>query len=84
MGEPRCSAVEGLDVSVAQKRLLYNGKTLVRWPAKDVREAVMVVYLSRLDEDLIGVKRRQYGVYRSKVSPPEYPVEVEFISLAAL
>jgi hypothetical protein len=67
-----------------KKRRLYPGKVLVRRPAKDVREDVLVVDLSRLGEDLVGVRRRRYGVYGLNDPPPEYPAEVEFIALDAL
>jgi hypothetical protein len=67
-----------------KKWRLYPGKVVVRWPAKDVRVDILIVDLSRLQENLVGVRRRQYGVYRRSGPPPEYPVEVEFINLGDL
>lgn len=49
----------------------------------DVREDVQIVDLSRLGENLVGVKRRRYGVLRP-TEPPAFPNEVEFIDLDAL
>jgi hypothetical protein len=40
--------------------------------------------LSRVSENLVGVRRRQYGVYRRVGPPPDYPTEVEYISLGDL
>ncbi len=58
-----------------KKRRLYPGKVLVRWPRKDLREDVEVVDLSRLDENLVGVRRRQYSLYRPLDPPPAGGVE---------
>lgn len=57
---------------------------IVRWPAKDLREDVLVVDVSRLTEDQVGVRRRRNGVFGRVGPPPAYPDEVEFVELATL
>jgi hypothetical protein len=63
-----------------KRRLLREGRIIVRWPSLDVREDVLVVDLSRLSQNLVGVKRRVYGVYRRKCPPPDFPSEIEWMS----
>ncbi len=67
-----------------RKRFIREGKVIVTWPAKDLREDRLVVDLSKLDENLVGIRRRQYGVFHRMEPLPEYQDEVEFIPLNKL
>jgi hypothetical protein len=80
----RCEAKERRMFLWLKKWRLYPGKVVVRWPLKDVREDILIVDLSRLQEHLVGVRRRRYGVYRRSEPPPGYPAEVEFVDLSDL
>jgi hypothetical protein len=53
------------------------GKEIIHWPAKGIREDIVVVDLSRIADELIGVKRRPYGM-------PEFPDGTEYCSVWAL
>ena len=64
-------------------RRLCEGQVIVHWPLTDVREDVLVVDLSRLNENVVGVKRRTYGVML-RVQPPPYPEEVEYVGMDAI
>jgi len=67
-----------------KRRRLRVGREVVRWPAKDLREDLLITDLSRLSEGLVGVRRRRYGVYRRQGPPPPYPEEVEFVDLSSV
>ena len=60
--------------------VMRTGRTFVHWPARDVREDILIVDTSRFDQNLVGVRRRTYntlGLYRKKLPPPDYPNEIE-------
>jgi hypothetical protein len=65
-----------------KRRNLREGKLIVRWPAHDLREDVLIVDLSRITRDEIGVKRRRYCVLRRRI-PPAYGT-VEYVTLRKL
>jgi hypothetical protein len=67
-----------------RRRMLREGKVVVSWPACDLREDRLVVDLSRVDQNIVGIQRRQYNVLRQKDSPPLYPETVEYILLNEL
>jgi hypothetical protein len=71
-------------LSWLKKRRLHVGREVVRWPAKDLREDLLIADLSRLGEGLVGVRRRRYGVYRLVGPPPPYPEQVEWIGLSSV
>ena len=52
-----------------KKRTLHEGKEIVNWPVTDVRHDILIVDLSRLKENQVGIRERTYGVLRRK-SPP--------------
>ena len=63
-----------------QKRPVRLGQQVVHWPAKDLREDYLVADISRLNEGLVGVKRRRWGTFGGN-NPPPFPEAVEFMSL---
>ncbi len=63
-----------------KKRSLREGKVIVRWPAKDIKEEVMIVDLSKLNDNLVGVKRRRYNMMNHPMDPPSFG-ELEFLGL---
>jgi hypothetical protein len=63
-----------------QKRPVRLGQVVIHWPAKDLREEYLVADVSRLNEGLVGVKRRRWGTLGECKSPP-FPEAVDFISL---
>lgn len=68
-----------------KKRRLRVGKEFVRWPMMDVRDDRLVVDLSRLEENLVGIWRRRYNVLqRGKKLPPPYPDEIEYVHVRDL
>jgi hypothetical protein len=67
-----------------RKKFIREGKLLIRWPAKDLREDTLVVDISRIDDDIIGVKRRRYGVLRHASPIPEFSEQVEYINFDEL
>jgi len=71
-------------ISWLKKRKLYVGCVIVHWIAKDVRKDFLVVALSRLNEDLVGVKVRSYGVYHRVEPIPPYSEQIEYVALSTL
>jgi len=67
-----------------RKKMVQEGKVVVGWPARDLREDRMVVDLSRLSRNIVGIRCRRYGVYLRGEPPPEYDDEVVFVPLRKL
>ncbi|MBC7772707.1 MAG: hypothetical protein H7210_09460 [Pyrinomonadaceae bacterium] len=65
---------------VLQRRSVRLGMETTHWPGFDLREDSIVVDVSRVDEGLVGIRRRRWGVYGGGPMPP-YPDTVEYISL---
>ncbi len=40
-----------------RKLFVREGKVIVGWPAKDLREDKLIVDLSKLDQNLVGIRR---------------------------
>lgn len=59
--------------------VMRPGREIVHWPARDLREDLLIVDVSRLSANFVGVKRRVYGVYRRVSPPPEYPREIKWL-----
>ena len=64
-----------------RKKIIRKGKIIVGWPAKDLREDKVVVDLSKLDENLVGIRRRQYGVLHRTEPVPDFSEEVEYLPI---
>lgn len=64
-----------------RRKRLREGRLLVIWPAMDLREDRLVCDLSRLDQDLVGVRRRRYGVLNRTLPPPNYPESIEYLTV---
>jgi len=67
-----------------RKHFVREGKVIVGWPAKDLREDKLIVDLSKLSQNLVGIRRRRYGVLHRTKPPPEYGTDVEFVPLNRL
>jgi hypothetical protein len=61
-----------------KERTLREGVCLVRWPAKDLREDIRIVDLSRLSEHVVGVQKRRYCVLHRTEPPPQFG-DVEYV-----
>jgi len=66
-----------------KKRSLREGKKITKWVRPDVRRDILILDLSRLSENLVGVKQRTYNVLRRKEPPPDFG-ELEYIKLEIL
>jgi hypothetical protein len=62
-------------------RKLSVGREFAGWAARGLHEDLLVVDVSRFSEELVGVKRRRYGVRMRTEPPPEFPAVVEYISV---
>ena len=67
-----------------RKKRIREGKVIVTWPKRDLREDRLVVDLSRLDQNLVGIRRRRYGVLHRTKPPPDYRDDIEFVPLKKL
>lgn len=67
-----------------QIRHLAIGKEINSWSAYDVRKDYLIADLSRLNEELVGVRTREYGVLHRTKPPPEFSDEIEYISVWSL
>ena len=71
-------------IKFIKKLFIKEGKVITKWPAKDLREDILIVDISRLKENIVGVKRRKYGVYKRTESVPGYSDEIENININEL
>ena len=62
-----------------QKRRVRLGLEVTHWPARDVREDYLVVDVSRMDEGLVGIRRRLFSPLWKRGSPPPYDEEIVYI-----
>jgi len=69
-----------LDEKIRMRRKVRVGLEVTHWPAKGLREDYQVVDISRVHEQLVGIRRRQWDV-RSPSAPP-FPDNVEYIPVA--
>ena len=68
-------------VTWLRRRTLREGQVRTRWLAKDLREDRRIDDLSRLDEDLVGVRRRRWGTLGA-AGPPPWPDSIEYLPAA--
>ena len=71
-------------IKFIKKLFIKEGKVITKWPAKDLREDILVVDISRLKENIVGVKRRKYCVYKRTEPVPDYSDEIENININEL
>ena len=64
-----------------QRRKVRVGLEVTHWPYHDLREDYVVVDVSRLDERLVGIRRRIWDMLGGKSAPP-YTDAVDFIPIA--
>jgi hypothetical protein len=60
---------------------LKVGDEWVRFPAPDMRVDIIIADMSRIDEDLVGVRRSAIPVLGYKGPIPKYADEIQYISL---
>jgi hypothetical protein len=65
----------------SQRRKVYLNLEITHWPARDLREDYLIVDVSRIEEGLVGIRKRCWCVMRSGRAKPPYSDEVEFISV---
>jgi hypothetical protein len=63
------------------RRRLREGLVITGWLAPDYRQDVLIVDLARLGEDVVGVKRRRYGVCLRAEPPPDFPEKTEYLKV---
>jgi len=67
-----------------RKKRVRKGKIIVGWPAKDLREDRIITDVSKLDQHVVGIRRRRYGVLHRKDPVPEFSEEEEYVPLSRL
>jgi hypothetical protein len=64
-----------------KKLALTLGKEFNRIRGPDRRDDLLVVDLSRIEEDLVGVRRRVWYLLGHKGPFPEFGLEIEYVNL---
>jgi hypothetical protein len=68
-----------LHQKIQMRRKVRVGLEVTHWPMRDLREDYLVVDTSRIHEQLVGIRRRQWDP-RSP-SAPSFPDDVEYIPI---